>query len=233
MEERMIETLTRRLERVERTNRRLQGVGALGLAALAMVGVMGQTAPKQVPPEIQAEAFVVRDASGKVRVALNASLGLVLLDQAGKRRTSLTATGLNIAGSNEEPRVTIGAIPDGPVALLLWDQAGDVRAGLRLEDTGRPSLVLGDRAEKPRVMLGLPDAETARLTFHDRNGRTRASVTVSESGPGLTLLDEKGTARAVLGHVKLPGARPGVTEERPAASLVLFDQDGGAIRKVP
>lgn len=50
---------------------------------------------------------------------------------------------------------------------------------------------------------------------------------------GLSLTDEKGTTRAVLGHTSLERKRTGAVEQLPASSLVLFDKDGQVIWNAP
>lgn len=47
------------------------------------------------------------------------------------------------------------------------------------------------------------------------------------------LMDEKGTTRAVLGHMKLEHPATGVAEERPVSSLVLFDKAAKVLWKAP
>jgi len=71
MSEPTIETLARRLDRVERENRHMKQAGVVALAVIAAVVLMGQATPSKVAKVIEAEKFVVRDKSGKVRAELN------------------------------------------------------------------------------------------------------------------------------------------------------------------
>ena len=67
-----LDTLTQRLDRLERENRRLKIAGAILLLALAVVGSMGQVLPKAVPKAVVAEQFVLLDQNGKPRAGLSA-----------------------------------------------------------------------------------------------------------------------------------------------------------------
>jgi len=62
--------LTRRLDRLERENRRLKLLGGLAMLGLAALTVMGQTAPTSVANTLEAERFVLRDNAGNVRATL-------------------------------------------------------------------------------------------------------------------------------------------------------------------
>ncbi|MGH7386345.1 MAG: hypothetical protein ACREKG_14300, partial [Candidatus Rokuibacteriota bacterium] len=86
--------LTRRLDRLERENRRLKLLGALALLGLAALTVMGQTAATQVVNTIEAERFVLRDGAGNARATLglrpDGTAALALADDAQQERVVLT-----------------------------------------------------------------------------------------------------------------------------------------------
>jgi hypothetical protein len=66
-------TLTERLDRLERESRHLKFAGAVLLLALAVVGVR-QVLPRAVPKVIEAEeSLILRDAKGNIVAALNAA----------------------------------------------------------------------------------------------------------------------------------------------------------------
>ncbi|HSB69691.1 MAG TPA: hypothetical protein VLT62_10190 [Candidatus Methylomirabilis sp.] len=126
-----------RLERVERQNRRMR-VGGIMVLLVASVGLlMGQAMPKATT--VEAEAFVVRDSTGKQRVALHLApdggAALSFFDPAGMGRATL--------------RVDREGSPD----LTLLDQAAQNRAVLRVERSGAPRLILFDPAGTPRASL--------------------------------------------------------------------------------
>ncbi len=68
--QRLPDHLTRRLDRLERENRRLKVVGGLALLGMAALTVMGQTPPTSVANTLEAERFVLRDNAGNVRATL-------------------------------------------------------------------------------------------------------------------------------------------------------------------
>ena len=93
MNEPKLDELVVRLDCLERENRRWKRIGALVLVGIAAVVLMGQAKPRKVAQVIEAEKFVVRDKSGKVRAALQISAkdepSLDLYDKNGKNRASL------------------------------------------------------------------------------------------------------------------------------------------------
>ncbi len=114
-----IETLARRLDRVERENRWLKQAGVVTLAVIAAIVLMGQAASKLAPPGkpgkiVGAEQFIVHDARGGVRAELgtlpNGTVRLVLYDR----------------GNPGETRVILSAGPESSPALSFSDKAGKV-----------------------------------------------------------------------------------------------------------
>jgi len=63
----------------------------------------------------------------------------------------------------------------------LTDQAGNIRAMLRLDEAGRPALTLHDTADKARVLLDL-SGDSPGLTLFDSAGNLRASLVLSADG---------------------------------------------------
>src|SRR5713101_9323200 len=84
--------LLRRLEQLERSNRRLKILAVVVLLGLGGIGVMGQARP---PAQIvEAQEFIVKDANGNVRARLGAyaaGASLTLYHDAG--RATLMASG--------------------------------------------------------------------------------------------------------------------------------------------
>ncbi len=159
MNEPTMETLTRRLDRVERENRRLKQTGVVALAVIAAVVLMGQAMPSKV---VEAEQFVVRDASGKV----HAVLGTV-----NKRAVSLA-----LIDKNGNPRVVLGVSPDGSSSLSFYDKDVNRRAVLGLRPDDSPDLALLDKDRKLRARLSLNYEGSATLVFIDSGGKIGASL---------------------------------------------------------
>ncbi len=119
MNEPTMETLARRLDRVERENQRLMRIGAVALAVIVAVVLMGQATWKLAPPGkpgkvVGAEQFIVHDARGGVRAVLgtlpDGTVRLVLYDR----------------GNPGETRIILSAGPESSPALSFSDKAGRI-----------------------------------------------------------------------------------------------------------
>jgi hypothetical protein len=117
MDELRINTLARRLDRVERENRRMKKAGVVALVVIVAVVLMGQGIKKTAPPGkpgkiVGAEQFIVHDARGGVRAELgtlpNGTVRLVLYDR----------------GNPGETRVILSAGPESSPALSFSDKTG-------------------------------------------------------------------------------------------------------------
>src|SRR5207249_11355005 len=106
MIEHTLETVTRRLDRLEGENRWLKGLTLMLLLAVAAMGLMGQTAPHRPLRALEAEEFLLRDSRGQVR----ASLGTT---------QNPSATGLQIHNANGKPRTRLTLeLKDGGARIL-------------------------------------------------------------------------------------------------------------------
>lgn len=94
------DTLTQRLDRLERQNWRLKQMAGLILVGIAALVLMGEALPKS--RTVEAEEFVLKDASGRVRAILGADRfsgegepqhGLFLYDASGRARARLATWG--------------------------------------------------------------------------------------------------------------------------------------------
>ncbi len=136
-----MDNLLKRLDRLERQNRRLKLAGSLMLIGFAVLVMMGQAKPSNVAKVIEAEKFILRNTDGKTRGVLlildDGNPALVLFDKDGKMRVRLDASKLGFFG----------------VGLSLFDEIGKGRAALLLTPTGMPVLNLTERI--PDAALGL------------------------------------------------------------------------------
>lgn len=152
-----LEGLMNRLDRVERENRRLKEVGSVVLVAVASLVLMGQAVPN-VAKVVEAERFVLRDASGKLRAELavddNGAAYLSILDREGK-------------GS----RAMVAVLPNGSGGLVVSDREGKATAQLDLGlfDGDKPGLRLFQ--EGLRAELALRSDGTAHLSLSDKGGK--------------------------------------------------------------
>jgi len=110
------EHLARRLDHLERENQRLKRLGALALIGLAALVIMGQATSAPVANTIEAERFILRDASGNAR----ASLGV---------RPDGTAA-LALADDTHQERAVFTVTAQGLAAVELSERSGRLRAGL-------------------------------------------------------------------------------------------------------
>jgi len=118
-----MESLGKRLSRLERENRWLKRIGGITLLGVAAVVLMGQAAPRKVTKVIEAEEFILRDGTGKVRARLGSaadgSPGLELLDEKENARAVLGHSALEYMRTN-----TIVQRPAS--SLVLFDKDGNV-----------------------------------------------------------------------------------------------------------
>jgi hypothetical protein len=151
------ESIVRRVERLEREVRRWRrGAAALGLAAVAVVTI-GAAVPRG--RVVEAQKFVLKDASGRVRAELGPTdtdkeIALRFRDTVGLLRV--------IVGLQEETSL-----------LVLSDKTGRPRAGLVTLAQGAPAFTLYDTTGRPRVELGLArEGEPHAALLDARGGST-------------------------------------------------------------
>ncbi len=130
MDQPTMETLARRLDKVERENRRLKQAGTAVLAVMAAVVLMGQgtlTARKT----IRAQNFVIVDSNGIPRGGMGISVdekivALILRDQQSKNRVTLIVNtdntpSLVLLDENEKSRF-VATVRKDRVALDVTDR---------------------------------------------------------------------------------------------------------------
>jgi len=67
----------------------------------------------------------------------------------------------------------------------------------------------------------------------DENRNPRVALIGGKLGPAVSLFDEKGKGRAVLGSASLETARTGAKEITAPSSLTLFDSKGKVLWRAP
>jgi len=217
MNEPTMETLARRLDGVERENRRLKQVGVVALAVIAAVVLMGQATGGKVAKVIEAENFIVRDEHGRKRAELGAKSGNV---------------GLAFYGNSGLASISLYLYQGASPSLMVVDKHRKLAAFLS------PSGLGLQVKNNSRAALRLDDDGSPRLVLYDKNGmfsqNKRAALELDNDGsPKLVLYDKNGMSRAELGSTSLETTRTGVVEKRPESSLVLFDKKGKVIWSAP
>jgi hypothetical protein len=196
-----------RLEKLEKQSRRLKRAGALALATVGALVLMGQ-APQ--PRTLEAERFVIRDQQGRVR----AELGLY---EAPRTPLGRLSPAVKLFDDRGNSRAVLAAYPQGP-SLDFYDDAGNIRVelvhvdhhGSDLEISGPPGK--GEHAQTPA------ESEGAVLKIDEG----------LKTGPVLDIWDRRGF-EATLGSVDRYSPRYPTS----AASLVLAHRDGEVIWRAP
>ena len=242
MVDRGVEALAARVDRLERENRRLRRGGAAALLGLAAALVMGQAPRGGNARTVEAERFLLRDASGKARAELaiqpDGSPYLEFRDGAGNARAGLGLQGetahLGLTDKKGKGGTILRAQPNGRPNITLTDEHGARRAVLFLSDGGTPTLAFSDGQRRSRVVLNMLGNGYTSLSFSDAAGRLRAALDLEPNGsPSLILYDENRRSRAILGQTELESQKTTALEKRRASSLLLLDENGTVIWRAP
>jgi hypothetical protein len=172
------------------------------------------------------------DADADAAKAETSLLGLY--DRKGKRLATLHIWDPPLIGSE--------SVPGTPYSGFVWpmlelaDRAGTTRvslsaseaeSGLDLSDKDgkRASLATGSYGE-PFLMMMDRNHVTVDLGYGRTTGRPDAR-------PSLSLSDQQGIVRAILGSADLVVAKTGSKEQTAESSLFLFDKEGHVIFEAP
>jgi hypothetical protein len=255
-----IESVCRRLERLERQNRNLrrclQGVGIILVAGTALAWSAAPT----VTDVVSARAFHVVDDAGRVRARLGSSegtafgssfrfctVGLQIYAKNDTKCIDLTHTDRSPEMWDDFQTVTqlVFGTTDGNDALALRSNAD--RAGLAVFRPNTPSITKQhetwealDPAKRGEFIAKTNKLRRTPLLFV---GRVAHDVSPSpdladrllalDVEPVLEFADSEGRMRAVLGPTALDKGDSGVVEKRPVSSLVLFNEAGNVTWKAP
>jgi hypothetical protein len=174
------------------------------------------------------------DFQGKERISLKtafANAELVL--NSGNNQISLetdqygTFLWFNDKGPSAEPRFTVQIWSDR-TSLSLSGPDHKTSVGTYIHEKGAATSFT-DRNDKQRAVLGIAQSSgEPYLTFSDENERIR-----SELRSNLSLLDEKGNVRTVVGSTVLKNTKTGSTEHLSPSSLILFGENGRVLWQAP
>jgi hypothetical protein len=171
-----------RLEKLERENRRMKTTGSLAVMIAASLFLMGQAKSDRT---IEAQKFVLKDASGKVGAEL-------AMDRFGAR--------LNLHDANGRPVVTLVGSDAPSLGLMRGEESislfigANHQYGLALygkKDTGRYGGIRAGLA----IMNDIP-----ALSLYDKNQRERITLEAKESAPSVILRDAKENENLRLGY---------------------------------
>ena len=161
------EEIARRLDRVERENRRMKVAIGVLLAMVAAVLLMGQARP---PTIVEAQEFIVRNAEGKRVVRLAAGPdgqpSLAFFDQQEDARILLYlydrgTPGISLlAGPPSKGTLHLAVYPDSAPSIAWTDGNGSVRAKMALDSRGS---TVSDQA--PYIYFLDRNGEAGNLTW--------------------------------------------------------------------
>ena len=214
-----LELLKRRIDCLERGNRRLRRFGLFAFLGVGLVFLMGQ-AGSNIPEVIEAKRFVVKDANGRNLAALGT-------DRDGAPLLVLTNLDGGLGATLE---VTAARRP----TLTLYDRAGNSRAIMSVDSEGSPGLSLNDKTGTPRLGLAVATQGSGGLVLYGDKNTARASLGLGTSwSPYLVFMDDGGAIRTALGHADaLP---PALTKTFRLAdySMMLLNANGGMVWSAP
>ncbi len=181
----MNDATAERLDRLERTNRRL--VAAVSVFASFALVAIGIGATRKDARSLDAERIILRDPSGTIRARLSA-------DESGPSLIFLDNDGAE--------RLRIQTPDDGPSLMTLTtsQEARPKRAvGFRMTKDGWATLSFLDGGEQERLAFGLGYDGEPRLRMYSKDGKARASLGPDASGRvDFVLYDEGGNGRALM-----------------------------------
>ena len=166
---------------------------------------------------VEAERFVLVDASGRQRAALQVlPSGRVDLSMQDAKGGDSVKLGVEADGSASigffnptGQRVALfGQGSDGHTELLLSSPEGKGLARLASTPNRESALTLYDtKTGRARAGLGVAATGEPALVLLDHNGRARAELSLTAKGtPGLALVDEQG--KPLAGVAKIPEPAP-------------------------
>ncbi len=217
-----IQILAERVTKLEAQNRRLKQTGIASLVLLSALVVMAQAQTNRV---IEANAFQLKDATGRVRARLSMEgpnrPTLSFLDTKGVPVSSLAGGDepfLVLFRPGTDEQIKLGTF-QAMYGLTLYDK--EIRLGLTIQQGTSSSLDFFDESGKPQGTIAT-DQNGASIYFTDPAGKMKSSWTTSRRGNSFFAMDgAAGKFRMALG------------KEVGGPSLELDDKDGNLLWSAP
>lgn len=162
-----LDSLTRRLARLERRNLVLGRLCLLLTAAVFALPLLAWSTRPAAEPEIRAERFVLVDADGKVR-------GLWQSGKSGHAR-------FDLIDPQDRTRYSV-TLEDDEVTQVLRGADGRVRLGHAVDTGQHPHVVLNDGDGKPRLHLSVNHLGSPNLLCVAKDGTMPAGVGILDDG---------------------------------------------------
>lgn len=193
--------------------------------------VLGSANPSGPIPK-----FELFDLNGKAMLSMSiTSDGSAYLQMSG-------APELELVDFNGNQRMALSLSDEGGPSVGLYGNGGfknSTAASISMDVTqdDEAKLTMSHRSE-PGVSLGIDSKGARHLYFYKhapsaRESPTLLSMETSENRFSNLVLEDFSRAKICLGNTELENIRTGVTERRPASSIVLFDKDGIVFWKAP
>lgn len=239
-----VASLSSRLEKLERANRRWRRT-AVSLVLGGIVAVcLGQTRPAQ--RELDVDRITFRDPSGRVRMELAANrpiYGLEFYAEDGESVASmqlvcntalLTMKGSHLDAQREaEKRLSAGKDPDPSLAEMATNRRITLSSAL----LGLAVIECKDGTIDQATMV--TPAGVSVKQYVAGTGKAEAEATLSaksiELRGGYVSVKDKdgGLGGARLGPVELTEPKSGATVNCPAGTLTLFNASGNVVERLP
>ncbi|MEK7477436.1 MAG: hypothetical protein AAB152_17580 [Candidatus Coatesbacteria bacterium] len=225
VDDKRLEALQRRVDKLETENRRWGIIAALVIAGMSLgVFIVGRAS--RPVDSVRTRSILLADKDGVVRASLGLGEGdqpvLAFMDRSQRVRLTVGLTPaeqpqMTLAGTNEKSRIRFLLPTDNTVSIVVADRDGVDRAWLGLDRAGMSGLTLYGPEGRMEAALSTVGGSLAGLSFFGRRGRERAAFGISGETGLLRLIGGPGESSVLLqvGSDGLPG-------------LNLFDKDRGA-----
>lgn len=240
-EDKRLDALQRRLEKLEKENRGWGLLFAVLIGGLALIIFIVARAARPVD-ELRVGRLVLADKSGQERAVLGVGEGdmpvLVLLDKNRRARVTLgLMTGdqpqLVFAGANEAPRIRLSLEGDSAALLQFADRAGGNRAFVGVGRTGSSGLWVHGTDGREYASLTAGTSFFSALSFVGRTGKERAAFGMNAER-ALLLLTGGTTETSAALSIAADG-QPGLVlndRERGDAIRFLLGADGSPMLRM-
>lgn len=167
--------MTDRIERLERSNRRLYALLAIIVGGLALMIFTGAANPPGFSKSISAESFVLVDGEGTTRAFFSMSKGrpmLSMLSADGKPALLITMNkglaGLSLFDQKDDRQLTM-ACGNGNSQIAFFNGKGAER--LRISEENVLTGIYLKAQDKNRMVLGITEDHQSGLVFTDETGK--------------------------------------------------------------
>lgn len=186
-----MQTLEKRLQKLEASNRRYQTIIVLMISSVALF-FMAFKKPYSAPDVIQAKRFEVVDNNGRVLVTLNQDDGKGLIktyNRAGRKLVNITYTtneegyfGIEDGQGNELMRFS-SSNDGGGGYIGVYNPEGK-RTLTLCNDQGGGNVYISDSEGKTRGLIQCNGSGGGMMNLYNTNGQTAIKLTQTSSGNG-------------------------------------------------